>query len=375
MTFKKWLRKIALFPLSIIMGNTDGYSADALAEIAATDTGDGPSLGERVMAFAGDPNAQFQVVKEPDAAASEDDDSDADQSGNQGDEDDEGLDTPSEEDDLDADQDEDADADESNDQDADKSEEGKGTKKRTLEERAAEIAQKIVEQELAKRDKSSAADVPDFAPADVVAKVKLNIVRQQAKIRELQSDIDMEGDDVDPAVVDQLLALEEFVSEAKAALKDNAEKQKAWEAKQAAKKNVTDNGDAIRAELDSAAEMYRTEMKIEPATWNKMGQWFESQIAIKPLIGEEFNDIFSRQGKVAAIRFAHEYTVKNMGQTVKKATEKKEQSKNQTAKLTASTTGKAAPMDIKKIQAEFAANPSDENFVRLQAAKRQARAA
>lgn len=365
MTLKQWLKKIYLFPFSIVMAVPDGD---------ATDPADSRPLGERIMALAGNPNAQF-MTETQDAAASEDDADDADHQGNPGDEADEGLDTQSDEDDQDADPDEVDEADETTSQETDESEEGqKGTKKRTLDERAAEIAEKIVNEKLAALQTSQSAEVPDFAPPETVNKVKLNIVKQQARIREIEADLDLDGDDVDQAKVDELLQLQDFVNEARAALKENDRRQKAWEAKQSAKKQQTDNGDALRKELDETAELFRQEMKIEPAVWKKMGEWFEAQLPSKPLVVAEFNDIFQRQGKVAAIRYAHEYTLKHMGQGTKQAIEKKEQLKTKTASLTTTQTGKAKAPDLRKIQAEFAANPTDDNFVRLQAAKRQAKA-
>lgn len=383
MTLKKWLKKIALFPLSVIMAvpgdgessDTD-FDADTLREIAGPDE---RPLNERIMAFAGNPNAQFMpVTNNPDAAASEDSDQSADSDGKQGeDADSDGLST-SEEDDQDADLDaeEDEDTDDSTSQETDESGEGKkGLKQKKFDERVAEVAAKIVEEKLAAKQTAEAQEAPDFAPPEMVRSVKLNIVRKQAMIRELEADIDLEGDEVDPDKVDQLLALQDFVTEARQALKENEQKEKAWKERQAAKRVQTDNGDAIRKELDDTAELYRAEMQINPATWDKMGKWFEQQINTKPLLVTEFNDIYAKKGKVAAIRFAHEYAVKNMGQKTKQVNEQKEKSKTKAASLTASSTGKQAPPDLRKIQAEFAANPTDENFVRLQAAKRELRKA
>lgn len=369
MTFKKWLRKIALFPLSIIMGvpgDDEGFNADALAEIAGPE---GPTLGERIMALAGDPNAQFVVNQ--DAAASQDNAADADQQGNQGNDATEGLGTPPEKGDQDADLDNEGDADDSTTTETDESgERKKGTNQRTIAERAAEIAAKIVEERLSKQT----VEKPDFAPAEVVANVKLNIVKHQAKIRELEADIELDGDDADMEKVDELLKLQEFVTEAKAALKENDKRRTEWEARQAAKKTNDDHGATARKELDEAAELYRSEMKIEKATWDKMGVWFESQMATQPLLVAEFNDVYEKKGKVAAIRFAHGYAVEHMGKATKQANQQKEQSKNTTAGLTTSTTGKVAPLDLNKIRKEFADNPTDDNFVRLQEAKRQAKA-
>lgn len=342
----------------------DDFNADALAEIAGPEE---RPLNERIMAFAGSPDAQFMSTEIPEAAASEAVTADADQQGKQGEETETGLDTPSEEEDQDADSDEDGNADETNESEADNSEEvktEKGTKKRSLEERAAEIAQKIVEAELAKRDQKTTESKPDWTPINQ-EKVDEHIANTEAKIDELR----LEGK------YGEARKLSRSLDELDASLEENEKRRLAWEARQVEVKTTTDNDAAVRSDLDKAAEMYRAEMKIEPEVWNKMGQWFESQVSTKPLLSEEFNDIYAKSGKVAAIRFAHEYAVKNMGQKAKQSIEKKEITKTKTAQLVTSTTGKAAPIDLKKAQAEFAANPTNEAFMKLQALKRQAKAA
>lgn len=362
---KKWLRKIYLLPFSILMGVGDGeLSAEALEAIAGPEE---RPLNERIMAFAGHPDAQFMSTElEPDASASKDEAEDADLQGKQGEEADEGLDTQADEADQDADLDEDSEADESNESEADNSEEvkEKGTKKRTLEERAAEIAQKIVEQELAKRDQRTAEDKPDWVPI-VQEKVDEHIAAIEAQIDELR----LEGK------YGEARKLSRSLDKLDADLEENEKRRLAWEDRQKVKQTTTDSGEAARKELDEAAELYRGEMKIEPDVWQKMGEWFETQIAAKPLLVAEFNDIFQKQGKVAAIRFAHEYTVKNMGQKVKQDVKKKEETKTKTSQLTTTTLGKAPPVDLKKAHAEYAANPTPEAFVKYQAAKRAARGA
>lgn len=358
-----------LFPFSVLMAVPDGE--------AAADTG--PSLGERVMAFAGHGDAKHISADVQDAAAIEDDAADADQQGNPGEDaaDSDGLDTASDEegDGADHDEDEEADADES-DQKEDEDKEQKGVKKKSFSERVAEVAQKEVERILAEQAKATASEAPDFAEDEVVNKVKRNIVKSLAKIRELESEIDLEGDDADPKTVDELLELHKFVDGARKALADNEAKKAAWEKRQGEKKAQTDNGDVMRQELDKAADLYREEMKIDPGTWDKMGKWFEDQISKSKLLVEEFNDIFTRKGKVAAIRFAHEYTVANMGKETKEANQKKETTKTKAAALAPTTTGgKGVNEGLKKARAAYEANPSPETFAALKAQQRQARGA
>jgi hypothetical protein len=345
------------------MAIEDSFDVDTLREIAGPDT---RPLNERIMAFAGNPDAQFMQI--PDASAGEDDAAGADQQGNQGEDGDtEGLDTQSDEDGQDADSGEgdDEETDETNGQEAETAEEKqKGTKKKTLEERAAEIAERIVNQKLAERDKASSTEQPDFVEIDR-AKVDAYIDEMETKIDELR----LEGKYAEARKLSRQL------DQLDADLEANEQRKQAYIERQKSKRTETDTVAQVRQELDDAAELYRHEMKIDPKVWDAQGKWFEQQINSKPLLVAEFQDVFQRKGKVAAIRFAHEYVVANMGQTTKRANEQKEKQKTKTAAITATTTGKAAPLDLKKIREEFNANPTDENFQRLQAAKRQMRAA
>lgn len=362
MTFKKWLKKIALFPLSIIMAVPDGdseFSAEALSAIAGPD--EGPSLNERIMAFAGDPNAQFMPVGKPDAAASKADADDADHQGNPGEDDDKGLDTPSDEDDQDADSDEDVNADDSTNQETDESGERKGTRKRTLDERAAEIAEKIVNEKIAALTATTKAEKPDFVVIDQ-EKVDAYIASIEEKIDELR----MEGKNGEARKLSRQL------DQLDADLEANEQKREAFLQRQNQKEKTSDDVKAHQKELDDTAELFRQEMKIEPAVWNKMGEWFDAEGKTKPLLVKEFQDIYERQGSVAAIRFAHDYTVKSMGQKTKQANQQKEQHKNTAARLTASTTGKIGPIDMRKAKAEFDANPTPEAFQKYQNIKRMA---
>jgi hypothetical protein len=106
-----------------------------------------------------------------------------------------------------------------------------------------------------------------------------------------------------------------------------------------------------------------------------MGKWFEGEIATKPLLVEEFNDIFTKQGKVAAIRFAHKYTIDHMGKDTKEAIRAKETNKTKAAALAPTSTGKVAPIDLKKARAEFEKDPTPEAYAKFQAIKRKAQGA
>lgn len=368
MTLKAWLKMIVRSPLMMLMGvggdaggegegDQGSLNADTLREIA----GDaGPSLSERIMAFAGDPNSQHMQVQG--AAASEAEAEGADLQGEQGKGEglDEGLDTPAGEADSGADLDED--------EELEGEEKDKGVKQRKFDERVAEVAEKIVAAKLAEREKAAAEDKPDFQVIDP-EKVDAHIADIEAQIDELR----MEGKYTEARKLSRTL------DQLDKDLEENEARRVAWEAKQAGKKAATDqdagNVEVARQKLDETAELYRDELKVDKDTWNKMGEWFQSQMSTRPLLVKEFNDVYNKSGEVAAIRFAHQHAVKHMGQSAKLANEKREQLKTKSASLTATNTGKIGPIDLKKAKAEFDANPTAEAFQKFQGIKRQAAAA
>jgi hypothetical protein len=338
-----------------------------------------PSLGERIRAMAGnEPNSVFSVTSDnQDAAADKDDAGDTDLQGNQGEDDDtDGPDSASDEDDQDADLDEgeDEDADESTDQGPDEAGEGNKPKRLSMEERIAEAVDKRVKEVLTAQAEERHQEVPDFAPPDTVKAVKRNIIKWQAEIKELESEIDLEGDDVDDAKIDELLKKQKTVTQALAALDENEARRVAWENRRTQQAHELDEGTAARKRLDDTAEVYRKEMKIEEPSWLKMGEWFKNIVTTNELVNREFNDSYRRGGDVAAIRFAHEYTLKHMGQKTKEKSIQREESKNRAAGATNASGGKVANVQLEELRKACRADPSQVNFMRLQAAKRKAAA-
>jgi hypothetical protein len=398
MKINKWLRKIFLFPFSILMAVPDGdggsssstFDTSILSAIAGPP--DLPPLNERIMAFIGEDDATMQILpsnNNPDTSTGKDAETSGQGTGldgKQGDDGiDNGLDTASDEDDQGAglgDEDDEI-ADDSTQLETDESEEGTKAKgKLTLGDRLAKMKQELqkefddkLEAELQKiKAQETSVKEPEFATPEVIRAVKMNIIKTRARIRELEGELELDGDDADPDKADEILRLEAYVSNAAGALQADSQAKAEWEKSKAAREQQAESSANVRAELDKAADLYRAEMKIDATTWDKMGAWFEQQINSKPLLVEEFNDVFNKHGKVAAIRFAHKYTVKNMGQKTKQAHEAKETNKTKTASVTAaSAPGKAPVIDLAKAHKEFAESDDPvEAFARLQKLKRQA---
>jgi len=209
-------------------------------------------------------------------------------------------------------------------------------------------------------------DKPNFVEVDT-EKVNAYINTTEDKIQELRQ----EGN------ILEAKRLEKALNATLADLDANEERKQAFIKRQEEKKTgqeaTTAATNARLEKLDKAAEFFRDRMKIEKPVWDKMGEWFAKACTSDPILGAEFTEKVN-QGEIGAIKWAHEYTVKNMGLKTQKANEKKEQSKTQIAALSTAQTGSGGKIDIKEIKAAFDADPSPENFARYQEAKRRSAA-
>lgn len=106
-----------------------------------------------------------------------------------------------------------------------------------------------------------------------------------------------------------------------------------------------------------------------------MGTWFADQCHADKTVGAEFAEKVEREGLVAAVRWAHDYTVKNMGKETKQKNEQREETKTKASVVTSTATGKAAPINIEKFRKAYAEDPGPETFAALQEAKRKAQEA
>jgi len=343
------------------MSDGNDFSSDVLSEIAGED---GPSLSERIMAFAGD-NSEFMVVSNGQGvAAGEADAGDADLRDDSDDDVAEGLVTPSD-DDSDADQD-DGDSTITDGQEADEATEGKkGVKQKTWEERQAEIEARVLERLRQEQQAATAGTQLDFIPNIDRAKVDEYIAEVENKIDELR----LEGN------YSEARKLSRSLDQLEADIEANEARKAAYIQSQESSSKLKEQAERERIALNNTADAYRIEHQIDEATWKKMGDWFEEQVKASPILQQEFNEIYERRGRVGAIRFAHEYVVQKLGNQARVTTEKREQSKSKTAALTtASTSARPNSPDLKKARAEFAANPTPEAFARFQEAKRRAAA-
>ena len=153
---------------------------------------------------------------------------------------------------------------------------------------------------------------------------------------------------------------------------ENDKKRSAFSEKQ----NKTQTAETAQTErlqnLDNAATFYRDNQKIEPAVWDKMGNWFAAQCQMDPVLGKEFAEQVDK-GAMGAIRWAHEYTTKNMGIKAKAAIDDKNTNKTKAAALAPTPGGKSSPVDLTKALKKATEANTDEGWAEYQQLKRAAK--
>ena len=158
-----------------------------------------------------------------------------------------------------------------------------------------------------------------------------------------------------------------------AQLEENEAKKQAHIERTGKAKATTSAETAKLDKLDQAVIFYREHMKIEPAVWDKMGNWFAGKLQSDVLLRREYQEMVDTQAPTAVVKWAHDYTLKNMGIKEKAAIDTKNKNK-QTASGAAPKTGsgKISTVDLSKALEKAKEAGTPEAWVEYQAAKRAA---
>lgn len=216
--------------------------------------------------------------------------------------------------------------------------------KKDHKKNAADRIQQLIQQNKVNEDRlakmevalsAKEAEKPDFFDVDI------NQVNEYMQTSSDQIEtLKLEGRFLEAKKIE--LAQVKLISDIEA----NDLKRKAYQERQGKAKSEYDGQAKVLAEVDRAAEFYRESMKIDPEIWTKQAAWFTDKCNADPLLGREFAERVETQSRIAAVKWAHDYTVQNMGLKEKAAIDKKNLNK-QTASGAApkSASGKASTSD------------------------------
>lgn len=248
----------------------------------------------------------------------------------------------------------------------DQAEKGKPDHKKGAQERIQQLANE--KRELAERIErlesqfaKQQEEKPDFVDVDM-DRVNAYIQNANDQIEELK----LEGNFL------AAKKLEANVTKIINDLEENDKKRAAYLDRQnKSKATVTASQERLQ-KLDNAAEFYRENQKIDKPVWDKMGAWFAEQCQKDPVLGREFAERVEK-GEIGAIRWAHDYTTKNMGVKERAAIATKNTNKEKAAAASPIPGGKSAPVDLSKALEKAKELNTTEGWVEYQALKRAAK--
>lgn len=329
MNIKKWLKTILLFPAMLMLGNLDA-GAEPVEDPAE-------DLGNQ-----GEENAGT----EPDDQAAE----------------------------LDGEE-----ADESNDsQEAaeDKPAKGKQPHQTTLEERAAQIAQKEIQkfrEEQAEIQRQTEArlkpETKPFIDLSPEQSTQINNDYVAAISRKVELEEAIRLGDREPATITELRRTEKWIHDTESWFADNEAKKSAW----AEQQEIFQKQQALAKEsadrLSTTAEVFREANKIPQDVWDTSAVWFSMQMETDKVLQLEFQDAYRLHGDVGAVRFAHKYCNENMGKTAEQAISQKTEAKKNLAPGVTST-ATTADQDVSRLYKEAMADPNNQDkYMAWQTAK------
>lgn len=337
MNVKKWLKTVFLFPAMLMLGVPEGLEAAA----GEAETADADQQGEEVEQEAGEGEEGLDTQSEEDASAAEQGAVDA----------------------------------ENTDQ---KEDEGKkGIKQKSLEERAAEIAEKKLAEVLTKREQEAQqrleAEKKPFVELtpEQTATLNTNYVEAVARKAELEELIRI-GDRSQSTII-ELRKVEKWINDTEKWYADNEAKKVEWEAKQKESEQERTRLETEQREkavrLQTASDVFRESKGIPQDAWDQGSQWFFEQLNQDKVLALKFADAY-RRGDVAAVEFAFDYFTEHMGKAEDAALEQKKEAKT---KLAPAVTGSVVPeadmKQLKELHAKAQKSGSEEDYLAFTALK------
>lgn len=204
----------------------------------------------------------------------------------------------------------------------------RGAHQKTLEERAAEIAEKKFQELEARLQERMKAQTPDFDPPEVEAMVQSNIVAATVRMRAIESEMEISSGDIDPALTQEYWQIKRWIAAAENALNENQKKRGEWEKKQKESSQQSAIIARVNAEIVEASPLVAQGLNISPEAWATGEKWFIEQRRANPLLDAEYRERCIRDGAFRGLKWAAEYVQREMGKKAEAAKQQKESGKD-----------------------------------------------
>lgn len=215
--------------------------------------------------------------------------------------------------------------------------EDRGSHQLTLEERAAQIADRIVQERLAEaeeRRRAEAGEKPDFVPIDYAA-YDDHIARLVIRERQLMDDLALDPDDP-RAVMQQLRAVQSERMNLEAAFGENEKKREAWQKRQQEANRQTEFNRFVQEDINRTVSNLAKARNVSADMLESGRKHANESLKADPQLQKRFDDIILHRatyhgfsGVDAAVEMLWDRTTETMSKQAEAARAKKEEGKGQ----------------------------------------------
>lgn len=207
----------------------------------------------------------------------------------------------------------------------------RGAHQKTLEERAAEIADRKIQERIAQFEQERQAAQPDYIPLDYDV-YDAHIANLVAQERQFADEITLLEHN-DPSRVQMVRELRKIQATRQAMeneFVENEKKRALWEVKQGERARYEATVVQINAGLAQASPVVRDALSISPEAWEAGEKWFVTQRQSNPLLDAEYRERCFTEGPIRALKWAATYVKENMGKAAEQSKQKREEGKDKT---------------------------------------------
>lgn len=129
---------------------------------------------------------------------------------------------------------------------------------------------------------------------------------------------------------------------------------------------------ALNSRLNEAAAIVRQDANIPPEVWNEGEKFWQAERQAKPLLAAQYREIAMVQGPIAALLFAKDYVMKNMGAAQQATLQKKEEGKAAVPGGKTTSASMVPAVDLKALHAKALKSGDEDDMLEYMVAKREA---
>lgn len=256
----------------------------------------------------------------------------------------------------------------------------KGAHQTTLEERAAQIAEKKAAEEIAKFKAETEARLEaekkpfvDLTP-EQAERLNSDYLAASGRKIDLQEEYKLAETDADKArILTEIRKIDKWLGDTENWYAQNEAKKAEWLKGQQQRETQQKESQERAHRLETTAEVFRESKGIPKEVWDTSSLWFAEQLKTDKLLGAKFADAYRLHGDVGAVEFAFNYCNEHMGKKEETAIKEKEEAKKKLSPGVTSVVQKVnANPELKALLTKAQKSGSEEDYLAYVQAKRKA---